>query len=88
MRCSRSSAKRDVNGNTILPQETWKSLKQPNLTPKAIRERTTTPPRPLKILKVSRRKEIIEINEEEIKKTIAKSNKTTSCFFEKINKID
>ena len=42
--------------------------------------------------KVSRRKEIIktraEINGIETKKTIAKSNKTKSWFFEKINKID
>ena len=42
--------------------------------------------------KVWRRKEIIkitaEINEIEEKKTIAKINKTKSCFFEKINKID
>ena len=42
--------------------------------------------------KVSRRKEIIkiraEINEIEIKKTIAKVNKTKSWFFEKRNKID
>ena len=42
--------------------------------------------------KVSRRKEIIkiraEINEMEMKKTIAKIRKTKSWFFEKINKID
>ena len=42
--------------------------------------------------KISRRKEIkkirAEINEIEMKKTIAKINKTKSCFFEKINKID
>ena len=42
--------------------------------------------------KVSRRKEIIkirsEMNEKEITETIAKINKTKSCFFEKINKID
>ena len=42
--------------------------------------------------KVSRRKEIIkiraEINETEIKKTIAKINKTKRSFFEKINKTD
>ena len=42
--------------------------------------------------KVSRRKEIIkirsEINEKEMKETIAKINKTKSMFFEKINKID
>ena len=42
--------------------------------------------------KVSRRKEIIkirsEINEKEMKETIAKINKTKSWFLEKINKID
>ena len=42
--------------------------------------------------KVSRRKEIIqmrsEINEKEMKETIAKINKTKRWFFEKINKID
>ena len=42
--------------------------------------------------KVSRRREIIkirsEINEKEMKGTIAKINKTKSWFFEKINKID
>ena len=42
--------------------------------------------------RVSRRKEIIkiraEINEEETKEMIAKINKTKSCFFEKINKIE
>ena len=42
--------------------------------------------------KVSRRKEIIkirsEMNEKEMKETTAKINKTKSCFFEQINKID
>ena len=42
--------------------------------------------------KVSRRKEIIkiraEINEKEMKETIAKINKTKSWFFEKINNIE
>ena len=42
--------------------------------------------------KVSRRKEIIkirtEINEKEMKKMIAKINKTKTWFFEKIKKID
>ena len=42
--------------------------------------------------KVSKREEIIkirsEINEKEMKETIAKINKTKSWFFEKINKID
>ena len=42
--------------------------------------------------RLSRRKEIMkirsEINEKEMKETIAKTNKTKSWFFEKINKID
>ena len=43
MGCSESSSKREVYSNTILSQEARKiSNKQPNLTPKAIRERTTT----------------------------------------------
>ena len=37
-----TSSKREVYGNTILPQETRNiSNKQPNLTPEAIRERRT-----------------------------------------------
>ena len=61
--------------------------RQPNFTPKTTgkRRRKTNP-------KISRRKEIIkilaEINEKEMKETIVKMNKTKSCFFEKINKID
>ena len=42
--------------------------------------------------RISRRKEMIkiraEISEKETKETIAKVNKTTSLFYEKINKID
>ena len=38
--CSKSSSKREVYSNTISPQERKISNKQPNLTPKAIRERT------------------------------------------------
>ena len=69
------SAKREVYSNTSLPQETGNiSNKQPNLAPKAVRERRT------KKAKVSRRKEIIkvraEINEKEMKETVAKINKT------------
>ena len=72
MGCSKSSSKIEVYSNTILPQKTRKiSNKQPNLTPKAIRERRTK-----KNPKLSRRKEIIkirsEINEKEMKETIAK----------------
>ena len=65
---SKSSSKREVYSNTLLPQETRKiSNKQPSLMPKATRERITKP-------KASRRKEIIkiraEINEIETKKII------------------
>ena len=86
MGCSRSSSKREVYGNTILPQKKRNiSNKQPNLTTKAIRERRTKTPN------VSRRKEIIktrsEINEKEMKEIIAKINKTKCRFFEKINKM-
>ena len=86
MGCSKRISKKEFYSNTILLQETRNiSNKQPNLTPKATIERTKKP-------KVSRRKEIIkitsEINEKEMKKTIAKINKTKSWFFEKINKID
>ena len=85
--CSKSSSKREVYSNTIVPQETRKiSTKQPNLTLKAIRERRTENP------KFQRRKEIInirsEINTKEMKETRAKINKTKSWFFETINKID
>ena len=39
---SKSSSKRKVYSNTVLPQETRKiSNKQPNLIPKATRERKT-----------------------------------------------
>ena len=83
----RKQFKREVYSNTILPQETRNiSNKQPNCTSKAVRERTTKNPR------ISRKKEIIkirsEINEKDMKETIAKINKTKSWVFEKINKID
>ena len=60
MECSKSSSKKEVYSNIILPQETRNiSNKQPSLTPKAIRERRTKKPH-----KVSRRKEIIKIRSE------------------------
>ena len=46
MGCSKSSSKREVYNNTILPQETRNiSNKQANLTPKAIRERKKKNPK-------------------------------------------
>ena len=62
MGCSKSSSKREVYSNTILPQETTNITNKPsNLTPKGTRVRRTKP-------KVSRRKEIIKITAE-IKET-------------------
>ena len=61
MGCSKSSYKREVYSNTTLAQETRNiSSKQPNVTPKAIREKRTKKKNP----KVSRRKEIIKIRSE------------------------
>ena len=76
-----SSSKREVYSNTILPQETRKTSNKQSLHLKQLEKEQRTP-------KISRRKEIIkiqaEINEKEMKETIAKINKTKSWFFEKI----
>ena len=76
MGCSKSSSKREVYSNTILPQETRKILNsQPNFVPK-----TTGKKKNKKIPKISRRKEIIkiraEINKTEMKAIIVKINTT------------
>ena len=87
MGCSKSSSKRDVYSNTILHQETRKTLnREPNFTPKTTgrRRRKKTP----KLVEGKKSKIWTEINEKEMKETIIKINKTKSCFFEKINKID
>ena len=75
MGCSKSSSKREVYTNTILPQETRKpSSRQPNFTPKTTGKRTKK-----NQPQISRRKEIIkiwaEINEKEMKEAIVKINK-------------
>ena len=55
MGCSKSSSKREVYSNAILPQETRKTSNiQPNFTPKITGKRTKPP-------KISKRKEIIKI---------------------------
>ena len=76
---SKSSSKREVYSNAILPQETRKtSNKQPNSTSKTTGKRRRTTENP----KISRRKEIIKIwakiNKKEMKETIVKINKTKS----------
>ena len=85
MGCSKSSSQRKVYSNTILPQETRKTLNsQHSFTPKTTGKRKTPKLNP----KTDRRKEIIkiwaDINEKEMKETIVKINKTKSWFFEKI----
>ena len=83
------SAKAVLRGKFIAIQSYLKKQekhnRQPNLTPKTTGKRTKLP-------KISRRKEIIkiraEINEKEMKETVAKINKAKSWFFEKINQIN
>ena len=61
--------------------------RKPNFAPKTTGKRRTKKKTP----KISRKKEIIKIRAEIIKKkerTIVKINKTKSWFFEKINQID
>ena len=87
MGCSKSSSKKEVYSNTILPQEIREiPNKQLNLHLKQLEEQEETKS------KGSRRKEILkvraEINEIETKKTITKIHYTKSWFFKKINKID
>ena len=86
MGCSKGSSKREVYSNTSLPQEIRKSSNKLTSHPKQLEREEQTRP------KISRRKEIIKIEEEikkiEIKKTIEEINKIKSLFFEKVNKID
>ena len=86
MGCGKSSSKRKVYSYTSLPQETRKISNNLTLHLKELEKEEQTKP------KISRREEIIkiraEINEIETKKTITRTNKTKSWFFEKINKID
>ena len=61
---SRSSSKREVNSNTILPQEIRKTLnRQPKFIPKKTGKRTTTTTTK-EHTKISRRKAIIKIQAE------------------------
>ena len=83
--CSKSSSKKEVYSNTILPQEKFEIDNLTSHLKQLEKEEQTKP-------KISRRKEIIniivEINDIETKKTIAKINETKSWFSEKINKTD
>ena len=87
MGCSKSSSKREVYSYTSLPKKQEKSqVNNLTLHLKQLEKEEQTEP------KVRRRKDIIkiraQINEIEMRKTIAKINETKSWFFEKTNKID
>ena len=87
MGCRKSSAQREIYSDTGLSQKRRsQKIDSLNFHLSKLEKEQKRP-------KVSRRKEIIKIKEEfnklEIeKKTIEKINKTKSCFFEKVNKID
>ena len=83
---SKSSSKREVYSNKILPQKTIKISNNLNLTPKATRERRTNKTQCQQ--KERNHKDQRRNNEIETKKTIEKINETESWIFEKINKID
>ena len=81
---SKRSSKREVCSNSIAPKKQEKSqINNLTLHLKQLEKEEQRKP------KVSRKKEIIKIRAEiEMKKIIAKINKTKSWFFENINKID
>ena len=81
MGCSKSSSKKEVYSNTILPQETRKiSVNKLMLHIKQLdkEERTKSTVTKKEIIKIR-----AEINEIGMKKTIEKINETKSWFFEK-----
>ena len=88
MGCSKSSSKREVYTNTksYLKKQETTQINNLNLYLKQLEKKEQ------EHHQVSRRKEIIkirsEINEKEMKETRGKNNRTKSCFFEKIKKID
>ena len=82
MGCSKSSPKRKVYSNAILPQETRKtSNRHLTLHLKQLEKEQKKP-------KVSRGKEIKDLSRNKKKETVVKINKTKNWFFEKINKSD
>ena len=73
----------NYSNKSLLPETRKSSNKQPDFTPKAIREQAKP--------KVSRRKEIIniraEISEREMKKTVEKINETKSGSLKRSTKL-
>ena len=85
-------AKAVLRGKFIAVQSYLKKQEKSQINNTTLHLKQLEKEEPKKTPKISRRKEIIkirsEINGTEMKETIAKINKTKSCFFEKINKID
>ena len=85
MGCRKSSAQREIYSDTGLSQKRRSQIDSLSFHLSKLEKEQKRP-------KVSRRKEIIKIKEEfnkvEIQKKVEKINKTKSCFFEKVNKID
>ena len=80
MGCSKSHSKREVNSNTVIPQETRKtSNRQPDFTPKTTGKRRTEKPQ-----SQQRERNHKDLSRNEMKETVVKINKTKSWFFEKI----
>ena len=87
MGCSKSSSKREVYSNTILPKETIKTLnRQPNFIPKTTGKiiRKKTP----KLVKGRNHKDPSRNKWKRNERKNRKINKAKSWFFEKINKIN
>ena len=83
---SKSSSKREVYSNTILPQERRKtSNRQPNFTPKTTGKRRT---KKKTKLEGKNHKDQSRNNRKKMKETTVKISKTKSWFLEKIKKID
>ena len=84
MGCSKSSSKREVYNNTILPQETRKiSNKQPNFTPKATGERrrkTSQNQKERNHKDLSRNKRKKKKKEKRKKETMVKINTTKAGY--------
>ena len=92
MGCSKNSSQREVYSNKSQTKEMKGEKHQINSITTNQKQLEKEEEEQQKIPKVNRRKEIIkirsEINDKEMKETIAKINATKSWFFEKINKID
>ena len=81
-----ATSKREVLSNSFMPQKAREITNKQYNTKSNQRKKNKENPKPVageKIIKIR-----LEMNEIEVKKTIAMINKSRNWFFEKINKID